>query len=57
MDQERFVSIEYAIVGVGNQIVEVQGPGRMLMFVMRIIGKRFHPSVRMVPPERGKPIR
>src|SRR6266700_6724466 len=31
-------------------------PGRILMLVMRIIGKRFQPLALRVPPERSSPI-
>ena len=46
-----------SIVGIRDQILKFQAPGKRLTLVMRIIGSRFQPSVRTVPPERCKPIR
>ena len=47
-----------AVIGGGDQLLEAQRllPGSRLMLVMRIIGRRFQPSARRVPPERFSPM-
>src|SRR5207302_7902370 len=58
IDHERLVCMKMPSSVLEMSWSKVSGfsPGRMEMFVMRMMGMRFQPSARMVPLERCSPI-